>query len=99
MKRVFLSMLCGAAIAAVGGPVRAEAPSDTTPPPVTSSALPTTSHEASTCPNDDSAERDRKREAALVQLGKRLSEEPQPTGDYQVLNRSGYNYGSRSQGQ
>ena len=94
MKRVFLSMLCGAAIAAVATPVRAESPSETTPPPVTSSALPTTSHDA-TC-TDDTAERDRKREKALADLGKRLSEEPAPKGDYQVLNRTGHNYGSRS---
>jgi hypothetical protein len=94
MKRLFLSVLCSAAIAAVAGPVSAEAPSKTTPPPVTSSALPTTSHDA-TC-SDDTAARDRKREAALVDLGKRLSEEPAPKGDYQVLNRTGHNYGARS---
>jgi len=94
MNRVLLSILCGAAIAMSAGPVRSETPSETVPPPVTSSALPTTSHGA-TC-NDDTAARDRKREAALAELGKRLSAEAPPSGDYQVLNRSGHNYGSRS---
>jgi hypothetical protein len=94
MKRVFLSVLCCTAIAAVANPVRAEAPSETTPPPVTASSLPTTSHEA-TCSDDDGA-RTRKRDAALVELGKRLSAEPAPTGDYRVLNRTGHNYGARS---
>ena len=93
MKRVFLLIVCGAAIA-IGAPARSETPSETAPPPVSSSALPTTSH-GPTC-NDDTAERDRKREAALVELGKRLSELPPPSGDYQVLNRSGHNYGARS---
>ncbi len=93
MKRALLFILCGAVIT-IGAPVRSESPSVTQPPPVTASALPTTSHGA-TC-SDDTAQRDRKREAALVELGKRLSEEPAPGGDYQVLNRSGHNYGASS---
>jgi hypothetical protein len=97
MKRAFLSILCGAVIAISASPVRSETPSETQPPPVTSSALPTTYHDA-TC-SDDTAARDRKREAALAELGKRLSEEPAPSGDYQSLNRSGHNYGARSPSQ
>jgi hypothetical protein len=94
MKRMFFSIICGAAIAISAGPAHSETLSDAAPPPVTASSLPTTSHPA-TC-DDDTAARDRKREAALVELGKRLSEEPPPSGDYQILNRSGHNYGSRS---
>jgi hypothetical protein len=93
MTRVFLSILGAVAIAMGAGPAHSETPSET-PPPVTRSALPTTSHDA-TC-SDDTAARDRKREAALAELSKRLSEEPPPSGDFQVLNRSGHNYGSRS---
>lgn len=97
MKRVFLSILCGTVIALSAGPVRSANPSETQPPPVTPSALPTAYHDA-TCSND-TAERDRKRDAALAELGRRLSEEPPPSGDYQILNRSGHNYGARSLGE
>lgn len=92
-RRLFLALVCGAVIASAPAAARAETPPEN-PPPVTPATLPAAPNGGS-C-SDDSAARDRKREAALVELGKRLSAEPKPDGDYQVLNRSGHNYGSRS---
>jgi hypothetical protein len=91
-RRLFLALVCSAVIASGSAAARAETPPEN-PPPVTPATLPAAPNGAS-C-SDDSAARDRKREAALVELGKRLSTEPKPDGDYQVLNRTGHNYGSR----
>lgn len=91
-RRLFLALVCGAVVASTPIAALAETP-NADPPPVTPATLPAAPNGAS-C-SDDSAARDRKREAALVELGKRLSAEPKPDGDYQVLNRSGHNYGSR----
>ena len=95
MKRrsrvLFLAGLCGVAIASGAASVRAETPSQN-PPPVAPATRPSAPGGAS-C-SDDSAADARKREAALAELGKRLSAEPKPDGDYQVLNRTGNNYGS-----
>lgn len=91
-RRLFLSLVCSASIASTSIAARAETAPEN-PPPVTPVTLPAAPNGAS-C-SDDSAARERKRDAALVELGKRLSAEPQPDGDYQVLNRSGHNYGSR----
>jgi hypothetical protein len=90
-RALFLAGLCGVAIAAGASAVRAETPSQN-PPPVTPATLPSAPGGAS-C-SDDSAADARKRDAALAELGKRLSAEPKPDGDYQVLNRTGNNYGS-----
>ena len=91
-RRFFLSLVCGVSIASISIAARAEkAPEN--PPPVTPATLPAAPGGAS-C-SDDSAARNRKRDAALAELGRRLSAEPQPDGDYRVLNRSGHNYGSR----
>jgi hypothetical protein len=92
-RRHFLSLVCSAVIACTSIAARAETPPET-PPPVTPATLPAAPNGAS-C-SDDSAARERKRDAALAELGQRLSAEPKPDGDYQVLNRSGHNYGSRS---
>jgi hypothetical protein len=92
-RRLFLALVCSAVIASGFAAARAETPHEN-PPPITPATLPAAPN-GSSC-SDDSAARDRKREAALVELGKRLSAEPKPDGDYQVLNRSGHNYGSRS---
>jgi type IV secretory pathway VirJ component len=91
-RRLFLALVCSAVIASGSAAARAETPTEN-PPPVTPSALPSAPNTAS-CSDDRAAEA-RKREAALVELGKRLSAEPTPDGDYQVLNRTGQNYGSR----
>ena len=91
-RRHFLSLVCSAVIASTSIVARAETPPEN-PPPVTPATLPAAPSGAS-C-SDDSAARERKRDAALAELGKRLSAEPKPDGDYQVLNRSGHNYGSR----
>ncbi len=91
-RRLFLALVCGAVVASTPIAALAETP-NADPPPVTPATLPAAPNGAS-C-SDDSAARDRKREAALVELGKRLSAEPKPDGDYQVLNRSGHNYGSQ----
>lgn len=95
MKRVFLPILFGAAIAIGAGPVRSDTPSNTAPQPL-GAALETASHPVS-CSNDAAA-RNRKRDAALADLGKRLTEQPPPSDDYKVLNRTGQNYGSSSDG-
>jgi hypothetical protein len=79
-------------IASGSAAARAETPPEN-PPPAPPATLPAAPNGGSG--RDDSAARDRKREAALVELGERLSAEPKPDGDYQVLNRSGHNYGSR----
>jgi hypothetical protein len=92
-RRHFLSLVCSAVIASTSIVARAETPPES-PPPVTPATLPAAPNGAS-C-SDDSAARERKRDAALAELGQRLSAEPKPDGDYQVLNRSGHNYGSRS---
>jgi hypothetical protein len=92
-RRFFLSLVCSAVIASTSSAARAEATPEN-PPPVTPATLPAAPNAAS-C-SDDSAARDRKRDAALADLGKRLSAQPQPDGDYQVLNRTGHNYGSRA---
>ena len=73
---------------------RAPRPTSENPPPVTPATLPSAPDGASAVPTT-SAERNRKREAALAELGKRLSAEQKPDADYQVLNRTGHNYGSR----
>ncbi len=92
-RSLFLAGVCGVAITFASIAARAEASSET-PPPVTPTALPAAPNAAS-CSEDSAAEA-RTREAALVQLGKRLSAEAQPDGDYQVLNRTGHNYGSQA---
>jgi len=91
-RRLFLALVCSAVIASGSAAARAETPSEN-PPPVTPATLPAAPTSAS-CSDDRAAEA-RKREAALVELGKRLAAEPKPDGDYQVLNRTGHNYGSR----
>ena len=91
-RELFLAGLCGVAIAVGASAVRAETSSQN-PPPVTPATLPSAPGGGASC-SDDSAADARKREAALAELGKRLSAEPQPDGDYQVLNRTGNNYGS-----
>jgi hypothetical protein len=96
MKRrtrdLLLAGLCGVAIASGSTAARAGATSEN-PPPVTPTTLPAAPNAAS-C-SDDGDARARKRDAALVLLGERLSAEAKPDGDYQVLNRTGHNYGSR----
>jgi hypothetical protein len=96
MKRrtrdLLLAGVCGVAIASGSIAARAETSSES-PPPVTPTTLPAAPNGAS-C-SDDSEARARKRDAALVLLGQRLSAEAKPDGDYQVLNRTGHNYGSR----
>jgi hypothetical protein len=92
-RRLFLSLVCSASIASTSIAARAETTPES-PPPVTPATLPAAPDGAS-CSSDDSAARNRKRDAALAELGKRLSAEPKPDGDYRVLNRSGQNYGSR----
>ena len=91
-RRIIPTALFGAVLAF--GPAAARAGSDSeTPPPVNQATLPSTSGGASCDPAAD-AERARKRDAALADLGRRLSAEQKPDPDYQVLNRSGQNYGS-----
>jgi hypothetical protein len=91
-RRLFLSLVCSAVIASTSIAARAETPPEN-PPPITPATLPAAPNGAS-C-SDDSAARARKRDAALAKLGKQLSAEPKPDGDYQILNRTGHNYGSR----
>jgi type IV secretory pathway VirJ component len=84
--------LCGVAIASGSIAARAETDSKN-PPPVNAATLPSAPGGAS-CNAADTAERNRQREAALADLGKRLSAEQKADPDYQVLNRTGHNYGS-----
>jgi hypothetical protein len=94
--RLAAVVLLGTAIAA--GPVAAFAADDAeSQPAVTVSDLPTAvNDEASSCKDDDSAERAAQRDAALAKLGERLTAEAAQMKDGdRVLNRSGANYGSR----
>jgi hypothetical protein len=91
-RRIIPTALFGAVLAF--GPTAVRAGSDSeAPPPVNESTLPTVAGGASCNPSAD-AERARKRDAALADLGRRLSAEQKPDPNYQVLNRSGQNYGS-----
>ena len=96
MKRrtrdLLLAGLCGVAIASGSIAARAETASEN-PPPVNAATLPSAPG-GPTCNPAETAERNREREAALADLGKRLSDEKQANPDYQVLNRTGHNYGS-----
>jgi hypothetical protein len=93
-RRILSTALLGAALA-LGGAARAT--DSEMPPPVNEATLPSAPGGASCDPAAD-AERARKREAALAELGKRLSEESKKQDpDYQVLNRTGQNYGSSVQ--
>jgi len=95
-RHLLLSLVCSALIASTSIAARAETAPEN-PPPVTPATLPATlaaAPDGASC-SDDSAARNRKRDAVLVEVGKRLSAEAQPEGDYRVLNRSGHNYGSR----
>jgi len=92
IRDLLLAGLCGVAIASSSIAARAETPSES-PPPVNEATLPSAPGGAS-CNPSDTAERNRQREAALADLGKRLSAEQKADPDYQVLNRTGHNYGS-----
>ena len=94
-RRILPTALFAAALAFGASAVRAGSDSDT-PPPVNEATLPSAPGGASCDPGADAA-RARKREAALAELGQRLSAEQKKTDpDYQVLNRTGQNYGSSS---
>ena len=92
-RRILPTALFGAAL--LFGSAAARAGSDSeAPPPVNEATLPSAPGGASCDPAAD-AERARKREAALAELGKRLAEEQKHVGpDSGVLNRTGQNYGS-----
>jgi hypothetical protein len=96
MKRrnrdLLLVGLCGVAIASGSIAARAETASEN-PPPVNEATLPSAPG-GPTCDPAETAERKREREAALADLGRRLSAEQKADPDYQVLNRTGHNYGS-----
>jgi hypothetical protein len=92
-RSLFLPALCAAGIALGSFAARAGSDDTETPPPVNAATLPSTPGGAS-CNPAATAEQNRKRDAALADLGRRLSEEQKPDPDYQVLNRTGANYGS-----
>lgn len=55
-----------------------------------------TASDAAVCTDDATKAADqKKREAALAELGRRLASEPETEGEFRVLNRSGHNYGAR----
>ena len=91
-RRLFPTALFAAALAL--GPAAAHAGSDSeAPPPVNQSTLPSAPGGAS-CDAAADAKRERTRDEALAELGRRLSAEQKADPDFQVLNRSGQNYGS-----
>lgn len=95
MKRrtrdLLLAGLCGVAIASGSIAARAETPSEN-PPPGNEATLPSEPGGPSCNPAETTASK-RQREAALADLGRRLSAEQKADPDYQVLNRTGHNYG------
>jgi hypothetical protein len=95
MKRMLSTALIGVALALGSAAAHAGSDSDA-PPPVNQSTLPSAPGGAS-CDPGAAAEQAKKRETALAELGRRLSEEQKTDPDYQVLNRTGQNYGSSVQ--
>ena len=91
-RDLLLAGLCGVAIASGSIAARAETPTEN-PPPVNQATLPSAPGGPS-CNPAETAERNREREAALADLGRRLSAEQQADPDSQTLNRTGHNYGS-----
>jgi len=57
--------------------------------------------DAAVCTDETAAqaEKARKRDAALAELGRRLDAEPKVEGEFRVLYRSGHNYDQRSTAQ
>jgi hypothetical protein len=87
-RRLLFAAVAGLALGAASA--RAGETSAAASPP---SAPTAAAADAEICP--DTSVEDAKRDAALRDLGERLTALPPPPSGYRVLNRTGLNYGSR----
>lgn len=93
-RAITLALLVCLSLSTTAG---ASAPEKKSPEPAAPTApAAAAKSDAAICADDATkAAEQKKREAALAELGRRLAAEPEAQGEARVLNRSGHNYGSR----